>query len=556
MANMIKFYRGLAGSLPATGENGALYITTDEGAIYYGTGTGMKRLGDFVQVDAIANLPADGANTSALYYCVAENVLAKWNGESWTQVNKQPTADELKTLLSLGDLAYLDEVAEENLTDELATKINNKVDQVPGKSLVDDTEITKLSGVSEGANKVENVGEGKIKIDGQEVTVYAHPEKHAIADVDDLQDALDGLQAKGDYAAEEHTHTKDEITDFAHTHTKSEITDFAHTHVSADITDLDDTIKGYVGVIPETAEATDLVAYIQEKTAGIATDAALEELTGRVADAENAITAINNEATGVLAQAKAYVDSEDVFHTDITTVNALGGIAAGADLDGMTTHEILNTLLFPYVAFVLGSTSRSAAAATLENGASQTLNSASISITKKSKPITSVKLLNGSTVLGEKTGDEVAAGGTITFSNLGITVSKSNNPNLKFTVTDCTTSTDKNVGASTFVYPYYTGECAADATIDETLIEGLTKKVESKGNKTVTHTCENGRMVIAYPKAHGVLKSILDPNNFETIGDYTRSEVSVTGLDGTAQTYYVYASGAATVSGFKVQYKY
>lgn len=247
---------------------------------------------------------------------------------------------------------------------------------------------------------------------------------------------------------------------------------------------------------------------------------------------------------------------DDIFVTDIKTVNALGGIAAGADLNGMSTHEILNTLLFPYVAFTLDSTSRNAAAATLENGATQTLNSASISITKKSKPITSVKLLNGSTILGEKTGDEVAAGGTITFSNLGITVSKSNNPNLKFTVTDGQTSTDKSVGASTFVYPYYMGECAADATIDETLIEGLTKKVESKGAKTVTHTCENGRMIIAYPKAHGVLKSILDPNNFETIGDYTRSEVSITGLDGTAQTYYVYVSGAATVNGFKVQYKY
>ena len=247
---------------------------------------------------------------------------------------------------------------------------------------------------------------------------------------------------------------------------------------------------------------------------------------------------------------------DDIFVTDIKTVNALGGIAAGADLNGMSTHEILNTLLFPYVAFTLGTASRNAAATTLENGATQTLNSASISITKKSKPITSVKLLNGSTVLGEKTGDEVAAGGTITFSNLGITVSKSNNPNLKFTVTDGQTSTDKSVGASTFVYPYYMGECAADATIDEALIESLTKKVESKGAKTVTHTCENGRMIIAYPKAHGVLKSILDPNNFETIGDYTRSEVSITGLDGTTQTYYVYASGAATVNGFKVQYKY
>lgn len=257
-----------------------------------------------------------------------------------------------------------------------------------------------------------------------------------------------------------------------------------------------------------------------------------------------------------LLEAKDYVDEQNIFETDIVTVEKFGGIDAGVNLNGMTTHEILRTLLYPYIAFVINSSSRSAAAGTLENGVTQTLSSATISITKKSKPITSVKLMNGSTVLEEKTGDAVANGGTIKFEGLGITVSKDNNPNLTFTVTDGQTFTDKSVGASTFVYPYYMGECAADATIDETLIKGLTKNVASKGNKTVTHSCENGRMIIAYPKAHGVLKSILDPNNFETIGDYTRSEVSITGLDSTTQTYYVYASGAATVSDFKVQYKY
>lgn len=279
--------------------------------------------------------------------------------------------------------------------------------------------------------------------------------------------------------------------------------------------------------------------------------------TGQVQTNTRNISAINHETTGILAKAKTYSDEQDVFHTDILTVNALGGVAAGADLDGLTVREVLNTLLYPYVAFVINSSSRTAATATLENGATQTLSSCSISVTKKSKPITSIKLFNGSTLLQEKTGTEVTNGGTITFNGFdAITISKSNNPNLKFTVTDGQTSTDRNVGASTFVYPYYWGECAADATINETLIEGLTKRVESKGNKTVTHTMNNGCMVIAYPKAHGVLKSILDPNNFETIGDYTRSEVSITGLDGTAQTYYVYASGAATVSSFKVQYKY
>ena len=259
----------------------------------------------------------------------------------------------------------------------------------------------------------------------------------------------------------------------------------------------------------------------------------------------------------VTAEREAREDA-DIFYTDILTVNSLGGIKANVDLNGMTVREVLTTLLYPYVQFVLGSTSRSAAAATLENGATQTLSSATITVTKKSKPITSIQLLNGTTVIEEKTGDAVKNGGTITFNGFeAITVSKTNNPNLKFTVTDGETSDSKNIGASTFVYPYYWGTCAKNATIDEDLVESLTKKIESKGNKTdVSFTCADEHMVFAYPKTHGVLKSIIDPNNFEIINDFTCHEISITGLDGTAQTYYVYVSGASTVTSFKVDFKY
>lgn len=546
--NMIKFLRGNVANLPQTATEGALYFTKDEG-IYLGMADGSyHRYGDFITVADVNALPTTGAHATCMYYCTAENILARYDSaKGWIQINKQPTAEEMKTLLGLGSLAYLSEVAEDNLSSALKEKVNaaaegnhahlnkaeldkvadgdvakwaeayahSQVAHAPADAQANIIETVKVNGedleikdkavdiIIPESTKVEaSETNGNIKVDGEEVVVYTHPDKHAIADVDGLETALAGKSDDG------------------HKHVKADITDFAHNHEMSEVNGLGDALAGKQDVIPENTYD----AY--------------------------------GSAAQALTDAKAYVDEEDKFVTDILTVDKFGGIAAGSDLNGMTTHEILNQLLYPYIAFTINSSSRSAAAATLENGASQTLNSATINITKKSKPITSIKLLNGSTVLEEKTGDAVAAGGTITFSNLGITVTKDNNPNLKFTVTDGTTSTDKNVGASTFVYPYYMGECAANATIDETLIEGLTKKVESKSNKTVTHTCENGRMVIAYPKAHGVLKSILDPNNFETIGDYTRSEVSVTGLDGTTQTYYVYASGAATVSGFKVQYKY
>lgn len=53
-----------------------------------------------------------------------------------------------------------------------------------------------------------------------------------------------------------------------------------------------DTLETYVGTIPETATAKSVVEYVNEKTAGIATDAALAELQGKVTQAQSDIDAI------------------------------------------------------------------------------------------------------------------------------------------------------------------------------------------------------------------------------------------------------------------------
>ena len=586
MANesMIKFLRGNVANLPQKATADALYFTKDEG-IYLGMEDGSyHRYGDFITVANVAALPATGAHATCMYYCTAENILARYDSEKgWIQINKQPTAEEMKTLLGLGTMAYKSEIAEADLSTALKEKVNAAAEG--NHAHLNKTELDK-------------VADGDVE---KWNTAYAHSQvAHAPADAQ--ANVIESVKVNGealtitdkavnivvgDLATKDEV-AKTDLADALATEIDSKVKSVAAGDASVTVggSTVEPTVAvklsaaegnaltlaedGLKVIIPEStkveASATNGNIKVDGEEVTVYThpeNHAMSEITG-LADAlagkQDVIPANTYDAYGAAAQAlvdaKAYSDASDIFQNDTALVNAHGGLKAGEKVNGMTTHQILEAILFPYVAFTLDSTSRSAAAATLENGATQTLSSASITITKKSKPITSVTLYNGSEVLGTKTGNDVAAGGTIKFENLGITVSKSNNPNLKFTVTDGTTSTDKNVGASTFVYPYYMGECAADATIDETLIEGLTKKVESKGNKTVTHTMSNGRMIIAYPKAHGVLKSILDPNNFETIGDYTRSEVSITGLDGTAQTYYVYASGAATVSGFKVQYKY
>lgn len=56
-----------------------------------------------------------------------------------------------------------------------------------------------------------------------------------------------------------------------------------------------DALEALVGVIPETATSTNVVAYVNERTSGIVTDAALESLTGRVSTAEGDIDAIESD---------------------------------------------------------------------------------------------------------------------------------------------------------------------------------------------------------------------------------------------------------------------
>ena len=261
-------------------------------------------------------------------------------------------------------------------------------------------------------------------------------------------------------------------------------------------------------------------------------------------------------SSNMLDNAKAYTDEKTTFENGIKTVNALGGIAANTSLDGKSALEILDMLLFPYVKQTISNVKGTPNGGTFEHGNNKVITAVQATVTKKSKKITKVELLQGSTVLATKEGDEVANGGTFTFSGLNVAV---NSVNVQLTVRaydETGEAVEGKTGGFTFVYPYYYGICAASAVIDEALVEGLTKDISGKVGKAYSYTVNNQCAVIAYPKAHGVLKSALDPNAFENIAAFTKHEVSITGLDGKAVDYYVYVSGAFTGSGFKYTFKY
>lgn len=261
----------------------------------------------------------------------------------------------------------------------------------------------------------------------------------------------------------------------------------------------------------------------------------------------------DSERQFVSAAKKTQYDENTVYTNEMPTVSAIGGIAAGTTFDNMPVNEVLTKLLYPYVAPVV-SASSNPNGGTYEKGNAQRVTSITTNITKKSERIKKVEFLDGVSVLETKTGAEVENGGSISITT-DLTVDS--NKNFQVKVTDASEKFyTVNTGNFNFVYPYYMGVCAEGADINETLIEGLTKKIEGKGNKSHTFTCNFQRMIFAYPKAHGRLKSIIDPNNFDVTGTFGVQEVSITGLDGTEQVYYVYVNSASTVSNFNMKFNY
>lgn len=258
----------------------------------------------------------------------------------------------------------------------------------------------------------------------------------------------------------------------------------------------------------------------------------------------------SNEEKGKVQAAS----NNSVFTNTTPTVQAHGGVPVGKTFDNVPVNEVLNMILYPWVAPTVSAQIKAPSnGGVKEFGDVQHVTSIGVTVTKKSSNITKVEIFDGSESLGSKT-DGVTNGGTFDF-----TVDKqvSTNKNYTAKVTDAAEKiTMATTGTFTFVYPYYWGVLDAGAAVNEATVKSLAKQVVTKGNKSNKFTAVNQKICFAYPKSYGALTSIKDQNNFDVTGTFNRTEVTITGLDKTPQTYYVYTNSPSTVTNFGMNFNY
>ena len=237
--------------------------------------------------------------------------------------------------------------------------------------------------------------------------------------------------------------------------------------------------------------------------------------------------------------------SERFDRTDKTSTT-VGGLPAGSSVKDKTTKEVLESILFPYqkpgVSFSINPST-----SVYEVGNSIPSITFSINATKHSNNIVNIKVYVGGTLVTTIT-DKVANGGTFSYTyNTAINT----NTTFKVEVSDGT-NTVSATKSVTFTNKSYFGFIADGVTVTDAVVKALQNN-NLKTTKALSYnsiTATNSKIVYAYPKSFGALSSILDGSGFEYISSYTRTEVTIDGVD-----YYVYTlTDPVTVNGFLQTY--
>ena len=254
----------------------------------------------------------------------------------------------------------------------------------------------------------------------------------------------------------------------------------------------------------------------------------------------------------VTAAQKTQYDENTVYTNEMPTVTSLGGISAGTTFDNVPVKDLLTNLLYPYIAPTV-SFSSNPGGQVREFGNPVTSVTLTANTTKKSKPITRVQFFKDNAVINTIESPK-AGGGSETYV---YSEPISANTTLKAKVTDGTTEVTSNGTTFTFVYPMYIGDVKASSP-DQDTIKAMEKIVITKpASRAKTYTVTDSRFCIAYPASYGDLKSVLDANQFEILGDFVKEVKQVECLDGTQQNYNVYTfKNLVTMTNFTVTYKF
>jgi len=255
---------------------------------------------------------------------------------------------------------------------------------------------------------------------------------------------------------------------------------------------------------------------------------------------------IEIDAAGKIS-VKGGAGGDAALESDVISNLEVGAIPSGTTIsEGTTFTEFVQKLLIAEIAPTIAF---SASGSGVREVGSSVTPTYTLNITDKGTgtPV-SIEFYRGSTLVN--TQPYTAGMSSYSYTDSAITSTVTVKGVLNYTKSDGITAAKVDKSAAyTFVMASYYG--AVDtAPITQAEIVALTKNVKTGKGQTATFNLSNQKSCYAYPASMGDLSSIKDANNFEYIGSYTKTAVTV---DGTAYNVYT-LTDPVTASGFKQVY--
>lgn len=230
----------------------------------------------------------------------------------------------------------------------------------------------------------------------------------------------------------------------------------------------------------------------------------------------------------------------------VTSNLTVGAIQSGTTLaQGTTFTQFVQKLLITEIAPTTTFTASGSGVREVGTSVTPTLTLAITGVGTGTP--TAIKFYNGSTLLD--TQEYVDGTSTYTYTMGAVTENTTVKGVLEYKKSDDTSATVEKTASYTFVMASYYG-AVTTAPTDKAGIIALSKTVKNTKAQTATFTLSNQRSCYCYPASFGNLTSIKDANNFEYIGSYTKTNVTVDEV-----SYNVYTlTDPVTATGFKQVY--
>lgn len=286
----VMFKKGLRANIPAVKSEGCFYVATDERALYLDVNADTRiRLGDFQEFATLEALQANvNPSKSALYYITSLNVLAKWDGTEYKQINLDTGATSIEVVgegnavtAASYDAATRKITLTKGVSYATAEDINTKVGDLGDKDTVRAYVDAKTAGIASSAA----LAELQEKVGDKSVA-------------DQISSAITALDLANTYDPKGAADAKD--------------TAIAAAQKAGDAAQADvDALETLVGTIPTEAGVETVIAYIDKKAADAATSATYNdtEVRGLITTNKQAIDKLNGTAEQDGSVAKQVADA-------------------------------------------------------------------------------------------------------------------------------------------------------------------------------------------------------------------------------------------------------